>query len=60
MRAFLIVLLQVVMAVLVAGAIMPALLVSVPETREAGPLVFAGLMAVLFVLLRLVWPARKT
>ena len=59
MRAVGIVFIQVVIAVLVAGLVMPAVLFSVPETREAGPLVLAVLVALLFGLLRLAWPPAK-
>ena len=59
MRAIGIVFIQVVIAVLVAGLVMPAVLFSVPETREAGPLVLAILVALLFGLLRLAWPPPK-
>jgi hypothetical protein len=57
MRAVAIVLIQVVLAALVAGLAMPALLVSVPQTREAGPMAVVILVVILFVVFRLVWPA---
>jgi len=56
MRAFVIVLIQVVIAVLVSGLVMPAILFSVPQTREAGPMVLLVLAVILFTLLRLAWP----
>jgi len=59
MRAVGIVLIQVVIAVLVAGLVMPAVLFSVPQTRQAGPLVLVILVALLFGLLRLAWPQQK-
>lgn len=59
MRAVGIVLIQVVIAVLVSGLVMPAVLFSVPQTREAGPLVLLILVALLFGLLRLAWPQPK-
>lgn len=59
MRAVGIVLIQVVIAVLVSGLVMPAVLFSVPQTREAGPVVLVLLVAVLFALLRLAWPQPK-
>ena len=59
MRAIGIVLVQAVIAVLVSGLVMPALLFSVPKTREAGPLVLVLLVAILFALLRLAWPPPK-
>lgn len=59
MRAVGIVFIQVVLAVLVAGLVMPAVLFSVPQAREAGPLVLVLLGAILFALLRLAWPPSK-
>jgi apolipoprotein N-acyltransferase len=59
MRAVGIVFIQVVIAVLVAGLVMPAVLFSVPQTREAGPLVLVMLVVLLFGLLRLAWPQAK-
>ena len=59
MRAVGIVLIQVVIAVLVSGLVMPAVLFSVPQTRQAGPLVLVILVALLFGLLRLAWPQPK-
>ena len=59
MRAVGIVLIQVVIAVLVSGLVMPAVLFSVPQTREAGPVVLLILVALLFALLRLAWPQPK-
>lgn len=59
MRVVAIVLIQVVLAVLVSGLVMPAVLFSVPQTREAGPLVLVILVVLLFGLLRLAWPQSK-
>ena len=59
MRALGIVLIQVVIALLVSGLVMPAVLFSVPETRKAGPLVLVILVVLLFGLLRLAWPQPK-
>lgn len=59
MRTLGIVLVQVVIAVLVAGLVMPALLFAVPFTRDAGPMVLAILVVLLFALLRLAWPQRS-
>lgn len=59
MRAFGIVFVQVLLAVLVAGLVMPAILFSVPRSREAGPLTLVLLAGVLFALLRLAWPSRR-
>ena len=60
MRGLGIVLVQVVIAVLVSGLVMPAVLFSVPQTRQAGPLVLVILVVLLFTLLRLAWPPPKT
>ncbi len=54
-----VVLAQVIIAVLVGGLVMPAILFAVPETRESGPVVLVLLVAVLFALLRLAWPSRR-
>lgn len=59
MRAVAIVAIQVVMAALVAGLAMPVVLISVPQMREAGPLVLVFMVVILFALLRLVWPAAR-
>jgi hypothetical protein len=59
MRVFGVVLAQVVIVVLVGGLVMPAVLFSVPQTRESGPVVFGLLVVVLFALLRLAWPSRR-
>ena len=59
MRMVAIVFIQIVIAVLVSGLVMPAVLFSVPQTREAGPLVLVILMVLLFGLLRLAWPQSK-
>lgn len=59
MRAFAIVLIQVVVALLVSGLVMPAILFSVPATRQAGPLVLVILVLLLFALLRVAWPSSK-
>jgi hypothetical protein len=59
MRVFIVMLVQIVISLLVAGLILPAILFSVPATREAGPVVLLLLVAVLFALLRLAWPVRK-
>lgn len=59
MRAFGIVFVQVLLAVLVAGLVMPAILFTVPKSREAGPLTLVLLAGVLFALLRLAWPTGR-
>lgn len=59
MRAFGVVLVQVVIAVLVSGLLMPAVLFAVPQTREVGPIVLVLLVVVLMALLRLAWPSPR-
>jgi hypothetical protein len=59
MRVIAVVLAQVIIAVLVGGLIMPVVLVSIPQTRQAGPLVLLLLVALMFGLLRLAWPSPK-
>lgn len=59
MTAFLVVVVQMVLAVLAAGLVMPALLFSVPATQTRGPLAMALLVAVMFTLLRAAWPRRR-
>lgn len=59
MGAFLIVLLQVVLALLLAGALLPLLLLTVPAARSLGPAPLAIAVAVIFILLRLAWPRRS-
>ena len=57
MRVIAVVLAQVIIAVLVGGLIMPAVLFSVPQTRQAGPLVLLLLVALMFGLL--LCPGRR-
>ncbi len=59
MGAFVVVFVQVVLAVLVAGLLLPAILFTVPATQTMGPLVMALVVAIMFILLRVAWP-RKT
>lgn len=59
MGAFVVVLVQIVLAVLVAGLLLPAILFAVPTTQTRGPVVMAAVVAVLFVLLRVAWPRKK-
>lgn len=59
MGPFLIIVLQVILAVFVAGLVAPAVLFAVPATRDFGPATLAVLVGVLFVLLRMVWPRRR-
>lgn len=59
MRALGIVIVQILLAMLVSGLVMPALLLTVPQSREAGPLTLLLLAGVLFALLRAVWPSRR-
>lgn len=59
MRAFGIVLVQILLAVLVSGLVLPLLLFTVPQTRQAGALSLVLLAGVLFALLRVAWPSRR-
>jgi hypothetical protein len=59
MGAFVVIVIQVVIAVLVAGLVLPAILFAIPTARTMGPAVLGILVVVLFLLLRLAWP-RKT
>lgn len=59
MRAIAIVFAQVLIAVLVSGLVMPAVLLSVPQARGVGPLTIVLLVVVLFALVRLAWPVPK-
>jgi hypothetical protein len=59
MRVFVIALIQVVIALLVSGLVMPAILFTVPATRQAGPMVLVILVVLLFALLRLAWPPPR-
>lgn len=58
MRTFVMILLQVVLALVLAGAIMPLLMFAVPSTRSLGPAAVAIVVGVLFVVLRVLWPRR--
>ena len=62
MRNVGVVLTQVVVALLLAGLIAPAILAAIPALTEHGSGMWAILVLVLviFVLVRLVWPRRKT
>lgn len=60
MGTFLVVVIQVVLAVLVAGLILPAILFAVPATQTRGPLVLAAVVGVTFILLRVAWPRKKS
>ena len=60
MGAFVVVMIQVVLAVLVAGLILPAILFAVPATQTRGPLALATVVGVVVVLLRVVWPRKKS
>lgn len=60
MGAFFVIVLQVLLAVLVAGLLLPALLFAVPAARPMGPAVLAIIVGVLFLLLRLAWPRKAS
>lgn len=59
MRALLILVAQVVIALLVAGALMPAVLVFVPETQAMGPWAIGGVIGLVFLLLRVLWSRAR-
>ena len=60
MGTFLVVVIQMVLAVLVAGLVLPAVLFAVPATQTQGPLALAIIVGLVFVLLRVVWPKKKS
>lgn len=60
MGAFLVVVLQVVLAVLVSGLLLPAILVTIPGAETRGPLILALVVGVMFIALRVVWPRKKS
>jgi len=61
MRAIGLIALQLVIAFSATAVALPAVLVHVPALRTsgAGPVVGLGLMAAVFLLLRLIWPRPK-
>ena len=61
MREVLVIVGQVALSLLAAGLIVPLLLVNVPalQSNAAGPYAIVGVIAVVFVILRLAWPARR-
>jgi len=52
---------QVLISLVVAASVMPVLLVAVPATQNqrVGPALALGIAALVFVLVRIVWPRRK-
>jgi hypothetical protein len=62
MRGGVLVGVQILMSLVVAALVTPAVLTYVPATRAAvwGPVAVLGLTVVTFVLVRLAWPARKS
>jgi hypothetical protein len=59
---FVIVVVQLLISAIVTAVVMPALLVAVPAARDqrVGVSLMAGLMAVSFAVVSLLWPRRKT
>jgi hypothetical protein len=57
-----IVVVQLVISAVVTATVMPALLVALPAARDrrVGLSLMAGLMAVSFAVIALLWPRRKT
>jgi hypothetical protein len=62
MRAVLVLLLQLVLAVLLAGAVLPIVVLTMTKTQSpsVGPWAVIGLVSTIFVVLRLVWPRRRS
>jgi hypothetical protein len=60
MGAFVVVVIQVLLAVLIAGLVLPAVLFAVPATQSRGPLTLAVVVGAAFILLRVVWPGKKS
>ena len=58
----LIILVKLVISALVTATVMPAVLASLPAARDqrVGLGIVAGLLALTFALVTLVWPRRKT
>jgi hypothetical protein len=56
-----IVVVQLVLSMFVAGAVMPAVLFSVPSARQShvGVVVTIAVVLAVFGVLRLVWPRRR-
>jgi hypothetical protein len=61
MRSLAILVLQLVLSLLVVGAVMPAVLFSVAGARSprAGVAVTGTIMLAVFLMLRLAWPRRR-
>ena len=61
MRGILLVLVQLVISVLVVGAVMPAVLFTVAAARDpkVGMALTATIMAGVFILLRMAWPRSR-
>ena len=61
MRNVGVILAQVVVSLLLAGVLAPAILAAMPSLAErgAGMLAILACIAVIFVLVRLVWPRRQ-
>jgi hypothetical protein len=61
MRDGLVILAQVVLSLLVAGAVVPLLLFEFPAMQPAtvGPYVVCGVIGLCFIVLRLAWPPRR-
>jgi hypothetical protein len=57
----LIVIVQILVTLVLTASVMPIILVTVPAAREErlGLTLMAGVMIIVFVLVSLVWPARR-
>ncbi|HUL72335.1 MAG TPA: hypothetical protein VLT86_04500 [Vicinamibacterales bacterium] len=55
------VVIQILVSLVVAASVMPVLLVAVPATQnqKVGPAVAFGIAALVFALVRIVWPRHK-
>jgi hypothetical protein len=60
MRTIGVIVLQLVISFSVTALVLPAVLFRLPSTRASafGPAVGLGLMAVIFLMLRLIWPRQ--
>ncbi|MFI5176972.1 MAG: hypothetical protein ACHQO8_00315 [Vicinamibacterales bacterium] len=55
------VVIQILISLVVAASVMPVLLATVPATQNQtlGPAIALGMAALVFVLVRIVWPRHK-
>ena len=62
MTKLIVVIVQVLIAVVLVATLMPMLLATVPVTREAGvgPVVAGVALVVMFLAIRVIWPAKRS